>query len=173
MNMTDDKIRFSPMPGQVLGHVENFGGSDDHAPFGEPVEEVDRIEDANVITSKIKPNLLQFSGQHKVLVDVDMPVKVFESSTPGHFHLYIDKEMTWHDYRLLLGTLERVGIISAGYHDACVLRGYSTLRLPWVKKERRGTGEPKHYDVARVPVTTPVSIEDTGGWAHDEGIRNF
>lgn len=165
-----DKIRFSPMPGQVLGHVDNFGGdSDDPAGFGEPVESVTDIDAANVITSKVAHLVNLFGQRHKVMVDVDMPCKVVPSTTPGHFHLYIDREMSWHDYKLLLGTLERVGIISTGYHDASILRGFTTLRLPWIKKK-----SPADTEYHGEPVTVPVpGIEDSNGWAHDEGPRSF
>lgn len=165
-----DKIRFSPMPGQVLGHVDNFGGdSDDPAGFGEPVESVTDIDAANVITSKVAHLVNLFGQRHKVMVDVDMPCKVVPSTTPGHFHLYIDREMSWHDYKLLLGTFERVGIISTGYHDASILRGFTTLRLPWIKKK-----SPADTEYHGEPVTVPVpGIEDSNGWAHDEGPRSF
>jgi len=64
-----------------------------------------------------------------------MPVAVLPSSTPGHNHLFIDKEMSWADYEKLLKVLAEVGIIEKGYLGACRRRGHSAVRLPWVKKE--------------------------------------
>lgn len=71
---------------------------------------------------------------HKPVLDIDMPVAVLPSSTEGHHHLFIDKEMPWKDYLKLLEVLAEVGIIEKGYLGACRRRGHSAVRLPWVKK---------------------------------------
>ena len=125
-----------PMPGQQLGVVREWNRDSQHE-FAQRVEYSFELDDSNVILSRVVPTLANLEGpvsQHKTLVDIDMPVKLIESSTPGHFHLYIDKAIAWEDYRLLLIVLERCGIISTGYLDAALTRGYTTLRLPWVKK---------------------------------------
>ena len=73
---------------------------------------------------------------HKPALDIDMPVKVVPSSTLGHFHLYIDKEMTWRQYRNLLRALKNAGIIEKGYYKASVGRKATFLRTPWFKKDQ-------------------------------------
>ena len=70
------------------------------------------------------------------VIDIDLPVQVTPSSTEGHFHLVIDKTMSWEDYKLLLYALARVGIIEKGYAEASIAKGFSAIRLPWVKKEK-------------------------------------
>lgn len=72
---------------------------------------------------------------HRPILDIDFPAALIPSSTEGHFHLYLDKPMTWKQYRKLLGVLAEVGIIEPGYADASISRGYSSTRLPWIKKE--------------------------------------
>jgi hypothetical protein len=87
------------------------------------------IEQANVITSKTNN-----SNTHKPVLDIDLPIKVIESS-PGKHHLYIDKEMTWDQYSRLLLAMTDAGILEDGYVRASLERGFTALRLPWIKKE--------------------------------------
>lgn len=74
-------------------------------------------------------------GWHTVMLDIDQPVRLVPSTTPGHWHLYIDVAMPWWRYRYLLKALKIAGIIEDGYYRASVKRGFTSLRLPWVKKE--------------------------------------
>lgn len=88
---------------------------------------------ANVITSELKVGGYFESG-HMPILDIDFPAAVIPSSTPGHFHLYMLKTMTWREYLFLLWALKTVGIIQEGYFAASVKRGFTCLRLPWIKK---------------------------------------
>lgn len=92
-----------------------------------PDKEAD-ISKATLISSQAK------SGKHRPLLDLDLKAAVIPSSTSGHGHLYIDKELTWKQYQKLLNVLADLGIIEAGYRGASLARGYTALRLPWVKK---------------------------------------
>lgn len=92
-------------------------------------DEVADIDSAELISS------LTSAGTHRPLLDIDFPAVVIPSTTPGHGHLYIDKEMSWKDYQKLLNLFADLGIIEHGYRGASLARGYSALRLPWVKKE--------------------------------------
>ena len=71
---------------------------------------------------------------HKPVLDIDMPVWVKESTTEGHFHLIIDHEMPWRDYRKLLIIMKEVGILEKGFVDAALSRKGSWIRTPWTKK---------------------------------------
>jgi hypothetical protein len=88
------------------------------------------IERAELISSVTK------DGMHRPLLDIDFPAVVIPSSTPGHGHLYIDKELTWKEYTKLLNLFADLGIIEHGYRGASLARGYTALRLPWIKKEQ-------------------------------------
>lgn len=92
-------------------------------------DEVSDIEEAELISS------LTTTGTHRPLLDIDFPATVIPSTTPGHCHLYIDKELNWKDYKKLLNLLADLGIIEHGYRGASLARGYSALRLPWIRKE--------------------------------------
>lgn len=128
-------MKESPLPGQVL-QIVNF--REDYS--GETKEDrqtTTSIFSATSITSEVIKEWGKgwgAEGRHKPVLDIDMPVKVVESSTPGHHHLYIDKEMSWEDYELLLRVLGVVGILEPGYVTASIKRKHTSVRLPWVKK---------------------------------------
>lgn len=127
--------RKPPLDGLGYGIV-NFRND-----YMNPIILTDNIEDANVIISRtlpgpwVDPDIPVRYLKHKVIVDIDMPVKVIESSTPGHSHLYIDVDVTWKQFMKLLDALVDAGIVQAGYRDASSARGFTALRLPWIKKE--------------------------------------
>lgn len=74
--------------------------------------------------------------KHRPVLDIDIPAALIPSSTPGHSHLYIDKALTWEQYESLLWALVDCGIIESGYASASAARGYTSARLPWVKKQQ-------------------------------------
>lgn len=89
---------------------------------------VHTLDEANLIGSEL------LDGRHSPALDIDMPCELVESSTPGHFHLYIDCPMEWRQYRKLLKALTRAGIIQSGYLNASLHRKGTFLRKPGVKK---------------------------------------
>lgn len=108
-----------PEPGRVE--------EDDYT--GEHVRE-DEIDKAHIILSHERD-----SDLHRPILDIDFPIHIEQSSTPGHFHLYMDKAMPWRDYRRLIVALERAGVIEKGYGRVSEARGYTSVRLPWVRKQ--------------------------------------
>lgn len=88
---------------------------------------------ANVVSS------LLTNGKHAPAIDVDVKARLVPSSTPGHSHAYIDHEMPWDDYLLLLRVLTQVGIVQKGFYDSAVRRGTTLLRLPHVRKRVVGS----------------------------------
>ena len=81
--------------------------------------------DADLICSDLAKNL----GMHKPVIDIDHPCRLVESS-PGKFHLYIDKEVAWVRYQSLLQSLVEAGIVEPGYEEASLARGYTAVRHP-------------------------------------------
>lgn len=119
------------------------------------------IDDAMLITSMIRD-----SNMHKVAIDVDLPISVVPSSTPGHGHLYIDKELTWPQYEKLLHALAEAGIVEEGYVGASVRRGYTSLRLPWVSKA--DLPSPRCFRCGK----TPDQVGLYAQLAEEEGMLN-
>jgi hypothetical protein len=86
---------------------------------------------------KTNPNLvssLTANGKQAPAIDLDIPHQYVPSSTPGHGHLYLDIEMPWWKYRMLLWVMLKCGIIERGFYNAAKIRKMTMLRPPGVKK---------------------------------------
>lgn len=79
-------------------------------------------EDANVVSSECA------NGKHMPAIDLDIPCRLVPSSTEGHFHLYIDKEIERENYWDILRALSDAGIVEQGFYELSVQRGASFLR---------------------------------------------
>lgn len=87
--------------------------------------------EANLFSSE----LVDFPGMHAPTLDIDaMDIHAIPSSTPGNYHLYIDKPMTWEQYRQLLLVLMDCEILSEGFVGMSLARKASFLRMPGVRK---------------------------------------
>jgi hypothetical protein len=80
-------------------------------------------------------------NRHAVLLDLDVPAYLVRSSTPGHSHLYVTVSAAWDDYVAFLKAAVKIGMLEQGYVNACIERGMTSLRLPWVKKGEERPGE--------------------------------
>lgn len=69
-------------------------------------------------------------GTHLPVIDLDLPASLVPSGTPGHFHLYIDKAVSWSDYVNVLTALSDAGIVQWGFRDSTVERGFGSVRHP-------------------------------------------
>lgn len=127
---TNDK---TPYPTQVHRHVKFNPKDPEYMDGPEPTTD---LEVANVATSEVKGTNPAGWGyeRHKLLVDIDMPCKLIPSSTPGHHHLFIDKEMSRDQMMTILRALSAADVVESGYVDASDKRGYTAVRLPWIKK---------------------------------------
>lgn len=99
--------------------------------FSDTRELVEDVNDADIITSKIKGS----ADLHTIMLDLDVPAKLVPSSTEGHSHLYIDVKLDRDRYARLLGALQDAGVIQFGFAWGFAVRGATSLRLPWVTKE--------------------------------------
>ena len=113
-------------------------------------EEVGDLMNANVITSLRKPDPNDpFADEvpderHALVLDIDHPSWLMPSTTPGHFHLYVDVPggISKTDYANLLDALANAGVIEPGYAGASKARGFTSVRFPWIEKEKG----PKQHD---------------------------
>lgn len=140
--MSEDRV--PPLAGQTLEWVPAID-LEEYQNEGE-VHNKDRhptrdINHANVITSRVYGT----GDTHKLLLDIDLPAQLLESTTPGHFHLYIDKAIPGPAYMKLLDALAEAGIIEQGYAGASKERGYTALRLPWIKKSDKPLPGPSPF----------------------------
>ena len=91
---------------------------------------VDDATKANLVSSKIGGK-----RKHKVILDLDYEASLIPSSTEGHFHLYLDKELNEEQMEKLVDVLEEVGIIATGNANQWRRSRAMFLRLPWIKKK--------------------------------------
>jgi hypothetical protein len=131
----DDRDDF----GRAYYRVDRLGERGDSAVPDDAKEHRERAtvrNGANVVGSQLArdANVL-YGGTHAPALDIDLPCRLVESTTPGHFHLFIDHEMPWSAYMKLLYALQDAGILEPGYVASAVNRGQSFLRLPHVKKQ--------------------------------------
>lgn len=92
-------------------------------------DEIASIAEAHVVSS-LSPS----GAHHRPVLDLDIPATLVPSSTPGHSHLYLDVDVTWAQYMMLLAALAAAGIIEQGYVKTSIQRGYTCVRLPWIRK---------------------------------------
>ena len=96
------------------------------------------LNEADIVTSEFVPPLFASPNRkpyHMIMFDVDIPMVVIPSSTPGHNHVYFPNTHVSKDTLFnVLDALASAGIVERGYAEASKARGFSALRLPWVRK---------------------------------------
>lgn len=131
-----------PLEGQTYRYVHDIDETDSAllGADGRTHDVVADIASANVITSEVAAtrDFPPHMQAHRLVIDLDVPAVLVPSSTPGHSHLYIDAPMNWAQYRKVLRALSEAGIVESGYVGASEARGYTAVRLPWIRK-----GSPK------------------------------
>lgn len=102
--------------------------------------------EANLISSIDRTQDVEGVVMHRPTLDIDMDCSLFRSSTPGHWHLLIEKPMPYRDYLKLLKVLVEVGIVEAGFANSAIRRGATFVRKPGITKkassEAPADGEP-------------------------------
>ena len=97
------------------GKKQEYSGEQDQT-------EVFNESEANLIASET------LKGTHAPVIDLDFPARLLESKTPGHFHLYLDIELSYEDHFKLLKTLADIGLVEQGYYEASLNKGASFVR---------------------------------------------
>jgi hypothetical protein len=73
---------------------------------------------------------------HYPVIDLDVHCNLVPASRLGHSHLYINHPVPQEGLFEILDVLAKWGIVESGYAAATKARGYSAVRLPWVKKDK-------------------------------------
>lgn len=87
------------------------------------------LAQANVVASHVVGTHF-----HAPVLDIDLPCRLLPSSTLGHYHLFIDKLLTWERYQDPLAALGAAGILEEGYVNASLYRGGTYVRKPGLRK---------------------------------------
>lgn len=98
---------------------ETYAEDDDRA-------EVDPADPATNLISSEEVG----TDMHLPVIDLDFPCSLVPSATPGHFHLYLGKPITWTAYQRLLEALCEAGIVERGFCNLSLERGASFVRHP-------------------------------------------
>lgn len=90
-------------------------------------------EDANLVVSATSTDVKNCT--HYPVIDIDVPINIVPASRIGHTHLYINHPVSQEGMFEILCVLAKHGIVEEGYVQASSARGYSAVRLPWIKKK--------------------------------------
>lgn len=115
--------------------LSKSGMSDEDIIKRQPWDETS-LKKANLVTSVVKSTKGKTVETHRLLLDLDFDAALIPSSTPGHNHLYIDKELTKEQVDKVVAVLNEVGILQDGVKNGYNRRGALSLRLPWIDKDR-------------------------------------
>lgn len=99
--------------------------------------------DANCVSSKLWTDDDGVT-HHIPVLDIDLKAALVPSTTPGHYHLYIDKILSDEKYGKLLEVMVECGIVQQGILDnQWKKNGYTAVRIPSVKKmpDSKSSGE--------------------------------
>lgn len=121
----------TPADFSLAGRLPMFTKDPDNYAEWKPPLEVVTIEDANLVASMTE------ELTHRPVIDLDVPARLYPSTTEGHSHLYIDVDLTHEKYRRLLEVLVECGILGGGILKQFEMRGATFARPPWVKKANR------------------------------------
>lgn len=95
-----------------------------------PLRDAPDEESAELVCSDVTDMI------HMPVIDIDFPCRLVESGTPGHFHLYIDKQMSQFDYFNMIKAMCDAGVVQWQWFDTTRERGYSSVRHPDKPKEK-------------------------------------
>jgi hypothetical protein len=103
-------------------------------PTDDPKEEkrveVVNLKDANLIGSREVISYDNTREYHWPVLDLDFPCDLIPSSTEGHYHLYLDKRLTWEQYEKVLKVLGEVGILEPQFVKWAMERKQTQVRIP-------------------------------------------
>lgn len=193
IKMMIKKLR-SPFPNTVIGsteevalakalserkwrYVTHWTESADDNPEGEDPDSrpLADIDEANVVTSEnwyyeeIREKNPNYDHVHLPVLDLDCRHTYIPSTTPGHGHLLLDVALNQEQFENLLNVLAECGILDYGYAKASLTRGYSAVRLPWIRKEVSLSDpwadleEKDNEPTIEIPISDPVGRENVAG----------
>lgn len=164
----------TPLPEFIFDSYFSMADTTDYrVQTGEDMHTAVEIGHTHTVTSLQTPipdSTEPSGGWHKPVLDIDFPAELLPSTTVGHYHLYLDKEVPWDDYVDLLNALAKCGIIEQGYANASIDRGHTAVRLPWVRKPNHETldasritaktNDPSHLKATDAAFTEPVAAPE-------------
>lgn len=100
-------------------------------------------DQARLISSELRHRHPDGSKLHSPVLDIDFPVRLVPSATPGHFHLYLDGlAISTPVYEDLLRALAKAGVIEKGYAEAGIRREATFVWKPGRKPPEAARTKP-------------------------------
>lgn len=102
-------------------------------------------DEMHLVRDKYNANLVSSlcnNGKHQPTLDIDLPCKLVESKTPGHYHLYIDHDLTFDQYKRLIDVMADIGLVGEGIRMQMENRGMTCLRTRPNEKKYVGGASP-------------------------------
>lgn len=103
------------------------GGGEEGSDYT-PSVDVPAGEEANLISSEVKGG-----RHHKIVLDIDHEAVLIPSSTPGHSHLIINKNLTEQKFYHFVRACHDIGLIADGNLRQADMWGGQFIRFPWRK----------------------------------------
>jgi hypothetical protein len=76
------------------------------------------------------------SDKHLPILTIDYAARLLPSRSARHFHLYLDRPISWKAYKRLMRSMSRAGLMERGYVRMAIARGQSFVRVqPIVAEE--------------------------------------
>jgi hypothetical protein len=79
---------------------------------------------------KLAEWMIQPASGYVSILEVEFPIQLIPSTTPGHYHLYLDRKISWEQYILVLESAHEAGIINKGFYEMSIKNGQSMVLLP-------------------------------------------
>ncbi len=114
-------------------YIENLDDrSDENYWFEAELHKVPLNERYNLVGSRIS------TTTHLPVIDIDNDfLRLIPSTTPGHYHLYIDYPVEHEMYSELLKILVAIGLVQVGYFKAFTKNRETFVRPPHVRKKKK------------------------------------
>lgn len=92
--------------------------------------------DAPIAEVRASNVLAEAMARYRKALLIAAPVTVRPSSTQEHHHVYVDAEIGWPDYKVLLARCRDAGLIEEAWLKASLERGMTMLLRPGLTKAR-------------------------------------
>lgn len=91
-------------------------------------EELQQVGTLSLQAGDLVASKTPIKDWHLPVLDIDFEAHLVPSSTPGHYHLFLNQPIPWREYRRLLKALARAGIVEKDWVKSALSHGMSMVR---------------------------------------------
>jgi len=74
--------------------------------------------------------IIQPDGGLTSILEVEFPIQLIPSTTSRHYHLYLDRKISWEQYVMVLEVAQGADIINRGFYEMSIKNRQSMVLLP-------------------------------------------